>query len=196
MTGIETLLMRNPLRRWLQRTVTLSGFTQLGAQLAGCHILEPGCGDGAGAEMLIQTAGARRVDAFDVDRRELARVRRRAQARALPIHAFRADVAHIPVASESYGAVVCFGVIHHAPDWRLALRETFRVLRPGGQLCLEESYAAFILHPLWRRVMAHPEHDRFDAAALCAGLAEAGFVEIRDQRLGEYLGLVVCRRPA
>ena len=72
MTGIETLLMRNPLRRWLQRTVTLSGFTQLGAQLAGCHILEPGCGDGAGAEMLIQTAGARRVDAFDVDRRELS----------------------------------------------------------------------------------------------------------------------------
>ena len=108
----------------------------------------------------------------------------------------RADIAQIPVASASYDAVVCFGVIHHAPDWRHALRETYRVLRPGGQLCLEESYAAFISHPLWRRLMNHPEHDRPDAPALLRALGEVGFVEVREQRLGEYLGLVVCRRPA
>lgn len=196
MTGFETFLMRNPLRRFLQRTVTIPTFDKLGAKLAGAHILEPGCGDGAGAEMLLRTTGARRVDGFDVDRRELRRVQQRACSTGLPLHAFRADIAHIPVAADSYDAVVCFGVIHHAPDWRLALRETFRVLRPGGQLCLEESYAAFILHPVWRRLMTHPEHDRFDGPALVAGLAQVGFVEIRDQRLGEHLGLVVCRRPA
>lgn len=195
MTGFETFLMRNPLRRWLQRTVTLTGFAELGAELAGTQVLEPGCGDGAGAELLLRSAAVRRVDGFDVDRRELRRVRRRAAARRLPIHAFRADIAHIPVADQSYDAVVCFGVIHHAPDWRQALRETFRVLRPGGQLCLEESYAAFILHPFWRRLMDHPEHDRPDGPALLSALAGLGFVEIRERRLGEHFGLLVCRRP-
>ncbi|HNN93547.1 MAG TPA: class I SAM-dependent methyltransferase [Pseudomonadota bacterium] len=196
MTGFETFLMRNPLRRWLQRTVTLSTFAKLGAELTAKHVLEPGCGDGAGAEMLLRTAGTRRVDGFDLDRRELRRAQARAQGAGLPLHVFCADIAQIPVASASYDAVVCFGVIHHAPDWRHALRETYRVLRPGGQLCLEESYAAFISHPLWRRLMNHPEHDRPDAPALLRALGEVGFVEVREQRLGEYLGLVVCRRPA
>lgn len=195
MTGFETLLMHNPLRRLQQAKGTLPAFAKLGANLAGAHVLEPGCGHGVGAELLIQHAQARRVDGFDVDWQQLRQAQARARRLALPLSLWRGDIQRIATASETYDAVVCFGVLHHADDWRAALRELFRVLRPGGQLCLEESYAAFILHPFWRRLMAHPTHDRFDGPALLAELAQAGFQQIREQPVGRAFGLVVCQRP-
>lgn len=36
-------------------------------------------------------------------------------------------------------AAVCYGALHHVPDWRGALTEIHRVLRPGGTLVLQES---------------------------------------------------------
>lgn len=195
MTGFETLLMHNPLRRWQLIKGTLPAFGKLGAKLAGARILEPGCGHGVGAELLIRHAGARYVDGFDVDWRQLRQAQARARKLSLPLSLWRGDIQHIATPADAYQAAVCLGVLHHAPDWRAAVRELFRVLRPGGQLCLEESYAAFILHPFWRRWMAHPTHDRFDGPMLLAELARVGFQDIREQRIGESFGLVVCRRP-
>jgi len=195
MTRFETLLMHNPLRRLQQEKGTLPTFAKLGATLAGGHVLEPGCGDGVGAELLVRVAQARRVDGFDVDRRELKKARARALRQRLPIHLWRGDIQHIATPQTIYDAVVCFGVLHHAEDWRAALRELYRVLRPGGQLCLEESYAAFILHPFWRRLMAHPTRDRFDGPLLLSELASLGFARIREQRIGQAFGLIVCQKP-
>lgn len=194
MTAFEKLLMNNRLRCWQQANITLPAFAKLGAALAGARVLEPGCGHGVGAELLIRRSGARQVDAFDVDARQLRRAKARATLGALPIQVWRGDIQRIAVRSNVYDAVVCFGVLHHADNWRQALRELHRVLRPGGQLCLEESYAGFILHPFWRRLMAHPTQDRFSGSTLLRELESVGFESIAEQHLADAFGLVVCRK--
>ncbi|MBI5529080.1 MAG: class I SAM-dependent methyltransferase [Deltaproteobacteria bacterium] len=57
------------------------------------------------------------------------------------------DVTAIRADDETYDAVFDFGIIHHVPDWRAALREIRRVLKPGGRLFAEEVHERFISHP-------------------------------------------------
>lgn len=49
-----------------------------------------------------------------------------------------ADMARLPLADNSVDAAVCYASLHHVPDWRTALAEVHRVLRPGGVLVLQE----------------------------------------------------------
>lgn len=43
-----------------------------------------------------------------------------------------ADMMQVPLATASVDAVLAVHVLHHASDWREALREVARVLKPGG----------------------------------------------------------------
>jgi ubiquinone/menaquinone biosynthesis C-methylase UbiE len=40
--------------------------------------------------------------------------------------------------NESKDVVIIFGVLHHIPNWRKAIDEITRVLKPNGSLFLEE----------------------------------------------------------
>jgi ubiquinone/menaquinone biosynthesis C-methylase UbiE len=87
------------------------------------------------------------------------------------------DATAIPVASGTYDAVFDFGIIHHISQWRQALREVTRVLKPGGRFYAEEVLARFINHPIMKRLLDHPRADRFDAVSFQAGLTEAGLLQ-------------------
>jgi SAM-dependent methyltransferase len=52
------------------------------------------------------------------------------------------DITAIPVADNSFDAVLCSEVLEHVPDPRAALLELARVLRPGGQLILTAPFAS------------------------------------------------------
>lgn len=47
-----------------------------------------------------------------------------------------ADALRLPFPADSFDAVICSEVLEHIPDWRGALDEIARVLRPGGRLCV------------------------------------------------------------
>jgi ubiquinone/menaquinone biosynthesis C-methylase UbiE len=48
------------------------------------------------------------------------------------------DMAALPVQANAVDAVVCYGALHHVPEWTRALTEVHRVLKDGGVLVLQE----------------------------------------------------------
>jgi SAM-dependent methyltransferase len=44
----------------------------------------------------------------------------------------RADITDLPFEADAFDLIVCLHVLEHVPDDRRAIREFFRVLRPGG----------------------------------------------------------------
>lgn len=82
----------------------------------------------------------------------------------VPFGTLRADgirnetVTALSFADESYSHVLSFDVLEHVPDYALALREFFRVLRPGGYLLFSVPFIASNAKTLVRaRVNDHGE---------------------------------------
>jgi SAM-dependent methyltransferase len=67
------------------------------------------------------------------------------------------DAQMLPFADDSFDLVVCCETIEHVPDARKALREMYRVTRPGGRLFLTTpNYANFMgLYEVYAKVR-HP----------------------------------------
>ena len=205
MSKFEKLLMNNPLRSWviehyaLPRLLTLAGDTK---PTAGQCILELGCGNGYGLNILLKTFRPAVFHAMDSDpnmikmaKQKLSRVLK--QYPDTQTNIYVGDAAAIDSSDNRYDAVFGFGVLHHIPEWQSSVQEIFRVLNPGGVLLLEESFAKFIRHPFWRRVMDHPQENRFDAPELIACLEGSGFRNITIQQSGnQYMGWLVARKPA
>ncbi len=49
-----------------------------------------------------------------------------------------ADMAALPLQAGSVDAALCYGALHHVPEWTAVLGEIHRVLRDGGVLVLQE----------------------------------------------------------
>jgi ubiquinone/menaquinone biosynthesis C-methylase UbiE len=184
---LEFALMNNPVRAAIQRHYEARHFLQMAGPMRGGHALEIGCGRGVGTELILDLFGADRVDAFDLDPRMVVRARTRLRQRGPRARLWVGDATAIPVADATYDAVFDFGIVHHVPQWRRALREARRVLKPGGRLYAEEVLAPFIDHPVMKRLLDHPRADRFDAAAFEAGLGEAGFRILQSRHLGSAM---------
>jgi ubiquinone/menaquinone biosynthesis C-methylase UbiE len=193
---IETALMNNPIRAAIQRRFEAERLLALGGRVDGGVALEVGCGRGVGAELILDRFGAARVDAFDLDPKMVALARERLAARGDRVRLWVGDAERIEAPDASYDAVFDFGILHHVPDWRAALREIRRVLRPGGRLYAEEVMAAFIQHPLWRRLLEHPQSDRFDAVGFARGLEQAGLRVRGTRTLAGAFAWFVAERPA
>jgi SAM-dependent methyltransferase len=93
-------------------------------------VLETGCGEGYGADLLARDAVG--VLGLDYDALTLRHV-----ARAYPrVYPTRANLAALPVRSSTVDVVVNFQVIEHLWDQEGFLRECWRVLRPGSRLLI------------------------------------------------------------
>lgn len=192
---VEFAMMNNPVRAAIQRHFEAGRLLAMGGALSGGSVaLEVGCGRGVGAEIVLDRFGAARVDGFDLDPKMVALARDRLAPRGDRVHLWVGDATRIPAPDASYDAVFDFGILHHVPDWRAALAEIRRVLKAGGRFFAEEVHAAFIDHPLWRRLLAHPRSDRFDHAGFRAGLEAAGFRVVATRSLGRGFGWFVAER--
>jgi ubiquinone/menaquinone biosynthesis C-methylase UbiE len=193
LNAVEKALMNNPVRASLQRRFEAQRLLAMGGPVTGGRALEIGCGRGVGTEIVLDVFGAASVDAFDLDPRMVELARRRLEGR--PARVTVGDAEHIDALDGTYDAVFDFAIVHHVPDWRAALREAHRVLKPGGRLYAEEVLAKLILHPVWRRVLEHPMEDRFDRDGFARGLEDAGFRVTASRELLGQFAWFVAERP-
>ena len=94
-------------------------------------VLEVGCGEGYGAELLRQ-AGAHRVIAVDYARDVVTHVRGRYPALAI----LQANAVRLPCRTSSVDVVTALQVVEHLWEQPRFVRECARVLRPGGRMLL------------------------------------------------------------
>jgi ubiquinone/menaquinone biosynthesis C-methylase UbiE len=106
-----------------------------------------------------------------------------------------ADAARLPFAAGSFDAVVGFGFLHHVPHWQRALAEVARVLRPGGSYFIEEFYPALYQNRVTRRLLDHPEANRFVSRDLHAALADETFDLIALREWRPFYIVAVARLP-
>ena len=97
---------------------------------AGRDVLEAGCGEGYGADLIAATA--RTVTAVDYDAATVAHVR----ARYPRVGVLAANLASLPMPDSALDVVVNFQVIEHLWDQPQFITECLRVLRPGGSLLI------------------------------------------------------------
>lgn len=192
---VEYALMNNPVRAAIQRRFEARRLLRLGGPVPGGAALEMGCGRGVGTELILDVFGASTVDAFDLDPRMISVARGRLRDRGGRVRLWVGDATAIAAPEATYDAVFDFGIIHHIPDWRAALAEVSRVLKPGGRFFAEEMLASFIVHPIARRFLDHPQSDRFDAPMFLHALREAGFTVIASQELGKSVAWCVAAKP-
>lgn len=109
-------------------------FRQLGMNLKDRDVLEIGCGNGYGAH-LIHLHSPRSYVGLDLMEEQVETARRR-----FPHYTFLVQDATdlSPFEEASKDVVIVFGVLHHIPEWRKAIQEIRRVLRPDGSLFVEE----------------------------------------------------------
>ena len=194
---IEKAVVNNPARVAFQRYVEARRLLKMGGRVPDeGSALEIGCGSGGGVGLILDVFGAERVDAFDLDPDMIMRARRRLSARGDRVRLWQGDVTRIPVADESYTAVFDFFIIHHVPNWRDALREVYRVLKPGGRFYAEEILAKLISMRLARLLFEHPQEDRFDLSQFRDALVEQGFEVLAAEQFMRWAGWIVADKPA
>ena len=130
----EFRAMQSLPRKLGQRFFEMTMFRQMGLELQNKDVLEIGCGSGYGAYLLNQLT-LKSYIGLDVmtEQVELAR-------RNYPQFQFLLQDAEdlSQFENESRDVAIIFGVLHHIPNWRKAIDEIRRVLKPNGSLFLEE----------------------------------------------------------
>lgn len=186
----ERIWCNSSLRRVVQRR-EVGYWKSLGSIPQQSVILEIGCGNGAGALMLMEAFGPRHVFALDSDMEMLRlaakrREKRRAHSR---LTLMQGDAQYIPLADKSVDAAFNFGIIHHLEDWRLGLNELGRVIKPGGSFFFEEIFPPLYANAVMKRLVLHPTDNRFHGPEFVEALEQAG-LKLQPTRKESRFGIV------
>jgi len=150
-------------------------------------VLEIGCGSGTTTLQVAKHLPNARIIATDFDEEQVAIARKRVRSSRITIK--QADASNLKFKSKTFTAVFSFLTYHHVDDWKKALRESFRVLKNGGDLYIDElSLKPF---PLLKHFFM-PAPSIFSKAEFLAELKKVGFEIVKTE--GGYRFWVHARR--
>ncbi|CAG0951860.1 Demethylrebeccamycin-D-glucose O-methyltransferase [Myxococcaceae bacterium] len=163
-------------------------FARAGGLRSDSRVLEIGIGTGRIALALSRRVGT--VFGVDLSRPMLARLEGKRSGER--VRAVRADATRLPYRDASFDAAVAVHVFHLIPDWRRALREVTRALRPGAPLLhgwtgvpAADLLRVFEPRGLENRGVREGERERF--------LAESGWRRVGEPERLEFVKRI---RPA
>ncbi len=141
--------------------------------------LELGCGIGAVAAFLAETYRMK-VWGTDYDHEQIQIARKRHPENELLTYQVE-DAARLSFQDASFDLVISQNVFHHLPQWKTAVREVNRVLRPGGFLLWLDlslpKWAVRLFQPLVKR------YSLYCIAEVKYVFEKQGFKQLFDERL-------------
>jgi SAM-dependent methyltransferase len=166
LTGERTIPGLAEENYWFRRHEVV--YQRLRDRCTGRDVLEAGCGEGYGADLIADVA--RKVIGLDYDEATVAHVR----ARYPRVDMRHGNLAELPLADGSVDVVVNFQVIEHLWDQPQFVAECLRVLRPSGVLLM--STPNRVTFSPGRDTPINPFHTReLNAGELTELLETAGF---------------------
>jgi sterol 24-C-methyltransferase len=159
----------------------------------GARVLDAGCGEGGVAVYLHHKYGydVHGIDLLDFN---IARAKRTAGDKGIDPANFQVgDYMHLPFDDNTFDGVYTMETLVHAPDYKQALAEFHRILKPGGKLALfeysltsdtevkpEEKVAMDRIRYV-NDIAAMPAFNEFITGTFAQKLADAGFKDVAEQ---------------
>lgn len=101
------------------------------SEAKGKKVLEIGCGNGADGAMFARNGAV--YTGADLTETAVKAASRHFEIEGLDGAFQIEDAERLSFADESFDMVYSFGVLHHTPEPRRAIKEVYRVLKPGGR---------------------------------------------------------------
>lgn len=167
MSWIETLVVNSRVsdiwRKWSLRRVMRE------VQDVKGQVLEIGCGKGTTTKLIANKLPSARIVATDFDDAQILTAKCHATSRII----FRqADASALLFKNNTFAVGFAFLTFHHVPNWKKAVSEMYRVLKPNGRLYIEE--LALKPFPFFKHLFMHAP-SIFTKQEFFAELQKVGF---------------------
>lgn len=139
-------------------------------------ILEIGCGNGIGTLLIEEYFKPSELIATEYDESLVEITKKKIKGSNILVE--QADATKFRFANDEFDAVVGLSVIHHIPNWEVALDELHRIIKPNGLLIIKElsidTFSTFF-GKISRKFVEHPYDDMFTEKEFIDYLKQKGF---------------------
>lgn len=139
-------------------------------------ILDIGCGFGHSLLELDKRFSPKKIIALDVDDKAGERIQKHIDYCQSSIELKVNNASKIDLPDQSVDMVFCHQTFHHIIDQESAIKEFYRVLKPGGVLLFAESCRKYIHSLVIRTLFRHPMDVQKTDKEYLALIESAGFV--------------------
>lgn len=188
---IEFLAMNNPIRAFIQEYIEIKRLRKLSSLPAWRKVLEIGCGNGNGVRLIRKYFSPKFIYAIDLDER-MIKIAKEKNAHSSTKFEL-ASATKLCYEQDYFDAIFDFWIIHHIPNWRNCIDELYRVLKPGGEIILEDYSLDTFSTFFWRflkRVLKHPYDDMYTEEEFITYLKTKGFSIEQEKK---YSGFFLLR---
>jgi len=172
----EFVSMNNPVRALVQEYIEIKELRKLSQLPSGKKILEIGCGNGWGTKLIKKYFSPIEIQAIDLDPKmiNIAKANNNDSKTVFVL----GDATKLLYKDDYFDAIFDFGIIHHIPNWKTCLDELKRVLKPGGQLLIEDLSTETFATPfgrLLKKILDHPYSSMYKRSEFLEYLKSIGF---------------------
>ena len=182
--------MNNPMRRLFQSTLEIPRLRKLVNPGKINKTLEIGCGSGYGSQLIMKHFSPRKIIATDLDSKMISIAQGKYSNKNIDFQV--ASTTKLPFKDNTFDAVFDFGVLHHIPEWKKAVKEITRTLKPKGLIIMEDFSIETFESPLGkllRIILDHPYDVMYKQKELSNYIKAAGNIVVEEKTL-RYFGVL------